>query len=81
MVLQVRLGRSRGYARGTTHDNLNEIHILILFTFNLKCMGDHKVVDFWSKGQFINFQSYIVDTYVTRFLGYITLHRLTVRIK
>lgn len=34
--------------------NSNRLRLIYL---NLKCLSGHKVVDFWSKGQIINFQT------------------------
>ena len=84
MVLQGGLGKICGKVEGTIHDNLFKqiIHTHTHTSYlALKCMGNHKVVNFWSKGQFINFEIFVGDTSYTRCLSYVTLHLLTVRIE
>ena len=40
-----------------------------MYYLTLKCLGYHQVVEFWSKEQIINFQTFIEDTPSTRCLS------------
>lgn len=44
-----------------------------MYILNLKCMGNHKVVEFMSKGQIVNFLTSIGDTSLTKCLSYVMI--------
>lgn len=47
----------------------------------LKYMGDHKVLDLWSKDQINNFQTFVGDAPFIRCLREVTMHLLSLGIE